>query len=120
MTHKLDFSLASSETIEDTLSQQIEAIRLKHNITQQVLADMSGVSRSTITRLAQDGKGISFDSLIRIMQALNLESHLKAMLPDPNISPLDILKSKGKSRQRARLKKREAKNWTWDGKEESS
>jgi len=94
--------------------QQIEAIRLKHNITQQVLADMSGVSRSTITRLAQDGKGISFDSLIRIMQALNLESHLKAMLPDPSISPLEILKTKGESRQRARLKKKTAKPWTWD------
>lgn len=117
MMHKIDFSLASSEAIEDALSQQIEHIRLSRNITQAQLAKQAGVSRSTLTRLGQEGKGVSLNSFIRIMQALQLHSHLKALLPDPGISPLERLKLEGKDRQRARRKKKTSQEWTWDDEE---
>ena len=73
MEHKIDFSLVSSETIETALSRRIEDIRLSRNQTQAQPADQAGISRSTITRLVQDGKGISLDSFIRIMQALRTD-----------------------------------------------
>jgi len=82
MTHKIDFSVASSEAIEDALSERIEALRLQQNITQSHLAREAGVSRSTITRLAQQGKGISLDSFIRILQALQLQHNLESLLPN--------------------------------------
>ena len=114
MTHKIDFGLASSETIEDALSERIEEIRLKRNITQSRLAREAGVSRSTITRLAQEGKGISLDSLIRVLKALQLADNLGTLLPDPGLSPLEELeKSSQPSRQRARARKRDQKKWTW-------
>ena len=114
MTHKIDFGLASSETIEDALSERIEKIRLKRNITQSRLAREAGVSRSTITRLAQEGKGISLDSLIRVLKALQLADSLGTLLPDPGLSPLEELeKSSQPSRQRARARKRDQKKWTW-------
>ena len=114
MTHKIDFHLASSEKIEGALSRRLEEIRLSRNITQSRLAREAGVSRSTITRLVQDGKGISLDSFIRIMQALQLQGHLEALLPDPTIRPLERIKMKGKRRQRARPRKTEKQEWTWD------
>lgn len=114
MTHKLDFSLASSEMIEDELSQRIEEIRLRRNITQKRLAEEAGVSRSTITRLAQDGKGISLDSFIRILKALQIADNLQVLLPDPGISPLEDLKRKSQpERQRARPKTKQKKKWNW-------
>ena len=114
MTHKIDFGLASSETIEDALSERIEKIRLKRNITQSRLAREAGVSRSTITRLAQEGKGISLDSFIRVLKALQLADSLGTLLPDPGLSPLEELeKSSQPSRQRARARKRDQKKWTW-------
>ena len=114
MMHKIDFNLASSETIENALGDRIEKIRLKQNITQSRLAKEAGVSRSTITRLAQEGKGISLDSFIRILKALQLTNNLEALLPDPGLSPLEELKRDSQpSRQRARTRKQDQKKWTW-------
>ncbi len=114
MMHKINFNLASSKAIEDALSERIEEIRLKRNITQSRLAREAGVSRSTITRLAQAGKGISLDSFIRILKALQLANNLEALLPDPRLSPLEELeKDSQPSRQRARARKQDRKKWTW-------
>lgn len=114
MAHKVDFSLTSSENIETVLSRQLERIRLSRNLTQSQLARQAGVSRSTIARMAQNGKGISFDSFIRIMQALQLQSHLETLLPESGISPLERLEMAGKDRQRARGKIKNTEPWTWN------
>ena len=114
MRHKINFDLSSSEAIEDALGKQIEEIRLKRNITQSRLAREAGVSRSTITRLVQKGKGTSLDSFIRILKALQLASNLGVLLPDTGPSPLEELEKNGQPpRQRARAKKRGQKKWTW-------
>ena len=52
-----------------TLCKRLEEIRLSKNISQAALAREAGVSRSTMTRIA-DGRSISLDSFIRVMQAL--------------------------------------------------
>ena len=114
MTHKVEFALASSEDVEAALGRRIDAIRLSRNLTQAQLAEKAGVSRSTLTRLAQDGKGISLDSFIRILQALQLHDHLQALLPDPAMSPLMQLETKGQVRRRARAKKKNTDAWTWN------
>ena len=108
-----DFSLTSSTDIEAALCERIEAIRLSRNMTQTELAKQAGVSRSTLTRLARGDTGISLDSFIRILQALDLHTHLETLLPDPSISPLQRLEKKGKQRQRARPKKTETTEWEW-------
>ena len=102
MDYKIDFSLATSEAVEDTLGKRLEEIRLSRNITQDDLARAAGVSRSTVKRLAQSGKGVSLDSFIRIIQALDLSGRLQALLPDPDDSPLLQLARHGKRRRRAR------------------
>ena len=113
MKHKNDFSITSSSVIESAMCERIEAIRLSRNITQTALAKLAGVSRSTLTRLARGDTGISLDSFIRIMQALDLHTHLETLLPDPSISPLQRLEKKGKQRQRARPKKAQSTDWEW-------
>lgn len=115
MTHKIDFNIASSQAIEDALSERVEEIRLQQNITQSRLAREAGVSRSTITRFAQSGKGISLDSFIRILKALHMTNHLEALLPKPGLSPLEELKrAKQPPRQRARTTKKDQKKWSWE------
>ena len=112
---ELDTTLASSEQIESALGERIEAIRLQRNMTQQRLAEEAGISRSTVTRLGQAGKGISLDSFIRILKALQLADNLKTLLPEPDISPLDMLEHEDRPmRQRARQSSKAQKRWTWD------
>ncbi|MBX2867559.1 MAG: helix-turn-helix domain-containing protein [Acidiferrobacterales bacterium] len=110
-------NILASTQIENELGRQIESIRLSRNITQSQLADAAGVSRSTISRLAKENAGISLDSFIRILQALDLTEQLETLLPDPEIRPLQQLSKKSYSRQRARQSgsgtSQSEESWTW-------
>ena len=112
MTHKIDFSVASSSAIIKALFERIEEIRLSRNISQAELAKEAGVSRSTITRLAR-GESLSVDSFVRIMQALGLADHLEALLPNPNVRPVERIRLDGKERRRASSKRKVAGTWSW-------
>ena len=112
MTHNIDFSIASSEAIINALFQQIEQIRLSRNVSQAALAKEAGVSRSTITRLAS-GENISIDSFVRVIQALGLADHLAALLPNPNVRPVERIRLEGAERRRASPKLKASGNWTW-------
>ena len=112
MTHKIDFAVASSDAVIDALFQRIEQLRLSRNISQAALAKEAGVSRSTITRLAS-GENISVDSFVRVMQALGLADHLEALLPNPNVRPVERIRLEGAERRRASPKRKAAGAWTW-------
>jgi len=117
MTHLIEFSTATSETIIQTLCKRLDAIRVSKNISQANLATQAGVSRSTLTRLA-DGKPISLDSFVRVMQALQLTEHLAALLPDPGVRPVDRVRRSGTERQRASRQRHQRNEWTWGDSEE--
>ncbi|KDA01883.1 helix-turn-helix domain-containing protein [Hyphomonas oceanitis] len=112
MTHKVDFATSSSQALIEALCKRLDEIRLSRNISQADLADEAGVSRSTLTRLA-DGQSISLDSFIRIMQALRLTDHLAALLPDPAVRPVDRVRLDGGERQRASSKRSATAPWAW-------
>jgi len=95
-----------------TLCKRLEEIRLSKNISQAALAREAGVSRSTMTRIA-DGRSISLDSFIRVMQALGLSNHLAALLPDPDVRPVERVRQAGKQRRRASGKRKATPPWTW-------
>ena len=112
MMLNMDFSHASSSAIITALFERLEEIRLSRNVSQAALAEEAGVSRSTITRLAQ-GQNISFDSLVRVMQALDLSDHLAALLPDPSVRPVERIRLQGRERRRASSKRETAESWQW-------
>ena len=89
-----------SDAIATTLCKRLEEIRLGKNISQAELARQAGVSRSTMTRIA-DGRSVSLDSFIRVMQALGLADHLAALLPDPEVRPVERARQEGKQRRRS-------------------
>ena len=110
--HSIDFQSASSEAVIAALGKRLDEIRLARNIAQADLAREAGVSRSTLTRLA-DGRPVSLDSFVRVMQALHLGDHLAALLPDPTIRPVDRVRLDGAERQRASGRRAPASPWTW-------
>lgn len=112
MPPKPNFSTAPSSVVTATLGRRLDALRLSRNITQADLAREAGVSRSTMTRLA-DGQGVSLDSFVRIMQALKLSDHLEALLPATPVRPIEQLRFEGGERQRARAKKETSPTWQW-------
>ena len=100
-----------------SLGQRVEAYRISRNLKQAELAEMSGISRSTLARI-EGGKGGTIDSLVRVMRALELEDRLLEIVPDATLSPLDPRSDKGKTRQRVRRPEGEieTEEWTWDDK----
>lgn len=112
MIHKIDFATASTEAIIKALGKHIDEIRLSQNITQADLANEAGVSRSTLSRLS-DGKPVSLDSFVRVMQALRLGDHLAALLPDQSIRPVDRVRLGGAERQRASGRRADPSDWHW-------
>ena len=113
MTQKIDFKIASSAEIETYLCARLEAFRLSQNMNQSELAKRASISLRTLTRLATGEGGVSFDTIIRVMLALNLHHHLENFIPDPTVRPIERVQFKGKQRQRARRKPTEAEPWTW-------
>lgn len=112
MSRKLDFTTSSSAAIAAALCKRLEEIRLSKNISQAELAKQAGVSRSTMTRIA-DGQSTSLDSFIRIIKALGLAGHLAALLPDPEVRPVELVRYDGKHRRRASGKRKASKPWSW-------
>jgi len=115
MPDYLDYSTASSSQIEADLCQRLARFRLSRNITQAQLADAAGVSPRTIGRM-ESGEGVSLDTFIRVLMALNIQRRLAAALPDPAVRPVERVASGGTERRRARPGKPpdSHRTWTWD------
>lgn len=113
----------STETVnnlEAQLGERLARLRLSRNLTRDQLAKEAGASKRTLARL-EAGQGVSLDSFIRVLLALNLESNILAMLPDPAVRPAERVRLKGRERQRARPVKPEIKpasEWVWGDDEE--
>ena len=119
MFYNIEFSVATSAQIEAALCKRLESIRLSRNITQEQLAEEAGVSTRTIGRL-EKGEGVSMDTFIRVMMALSIQQNLEALLPDPNVRPIERVGMGAGERKRARPAKSmdELPGWSWgDGEE---
>ena len=101
MADNVDYNLASSEQIVADLGGRLGRLRLASNTTQADLAKKAGLGTRTLARL-ESGEGGTIDSLVRAIIALGLRSHLEALLPDPNIRPMERVQLRGRERQRAR------------------
>lgn len=100
MARNLNLNLLSSHELEAWLCRQLETARLRKNINQTRLAEQAGVSRRTISRL-ENGQGVSLDTFIRVMRALELGDRFADLIPDAGIRPVDRVNQKHSERKRA-------------------
>ena len=113
MAQTFDYDIAAPEDVEAELGRRLEALRLSKNRNQSQIAEEAGVSRRTITRL-ENGEGVSLDTFIRVMQALEVADRFHTLLPDPAVSPIDRVRLKGRTRKRARPgSNKDAEPWQW-------
>jgi transcriptional regulator with XRE-family HTH domain len=82
------------------IGARIKALRLAQNLRVADLAAKSGVGARTISRL-ENGTPINLEQLIRILRGLGRLQALDAFLPPQPISPIQLVKMKGRERQRA-------------------
>ncbi len=97
------------------IGQRLSQQRIGLDLTQAELSREAGVSKRTVERV-EAGESTQTATLIRILRALQLLNNLEALLPESGPRPMDLLKMRGKTRQRASPKKRQELNrndWTW-------
>jgi len=110
--------LLSDESILSEMGARIAHRRLELQLTQANLAEQAGVAKRTVERI-EAGASAQMASLIRLFRVLELLPGLELLLPQSLPSPMDLLKHKGKQRQRASGQRQasgieEPKPWSWD------
>jgi transcriptional regulator with XRE-family HTH domain len=111
--------LLSDDAILAELGERISQCRIDRSFTQAELASQAGVSKRTIER-AEAGASTQLASMIRIMRVLDLLPNLEHAMPAVEPRPMDLLKRKGKVRQRASRSDSPAEvrePWSWDDKQ---
>ena len=89
----------SDRAIVQEIGQRLEQLRLEQNIDQETLAEEVGITPKTYRALIKgQGKLLNF---IKVMRALGVLEQLDEWLPASDFSPMELLKLKGKQRQRA-------------------
>lgn len=91
----------SNVAIIQEIGKRVKEIRLDKNLTQQELAKMSGISLFTVAQIER-GKPVSLAMLIPVLRELRLIDNLELLLPQREISPVELLKAKGKVPKRAK------------------
>lgn len=99
--HINDWSVMTDKAIVTHICLQLRQLRLDQNMTQEQLAERSGLGRATISRI-EKGQAVSLLTLVQLLRALNSLNLLDAFQRvTPEISPLQLLKEQKPPRYRA-------------------
>ncbi len=107
--------LMTDDAILAEIGNRIARYRIDQQVTQANLAEQAGVSKRTVERV-EAGASVQFSTIIRILRALDAMQGLDRMIPEPPVRPMELLKHKGKVRQRASSPHRSdttPQKWTW-------
>lgn len=91
--------LKSDKEITEIMGSRLRAARLRSNISQEQLATAAGISIKAV-QTAEKGES-RLPTYIKILRVLDALDHLDNFLPEPSISPLEVVKLQGKLRKRA-------------------
>ncbi|MCA9432114.1 MAG: helix-turn-helix domain-containing protein [Candidatus Omnitrophica bacterium] len=110
--------LLSDDAILAEIGERLVRRRLELDLSQATLADQAGVSKRTVGRI-EAGESTQLSSIIRVLRVLDLVDRLDALAPESGPRPMDLLKLKGKERQRVSRKKKPPADqpWRWGDEE---
>jgi transcriptional regulator with XRE-family HTH domain len=98
-----DWHLLTDLEVLAEFGTRIRLARMERNLTQQLLADRSGLNRSTIRDL-ENGRSVNLLSLMQLLRSMELLNQLDLLLPGSSQSP--VLAKLQKERKRVKLSKK--------------
>ena len=108
--------LIADDAILAEIGGRVARRRLDLQLTQADVAEQAGVAKRTVERI-ESGASAQMSSIVRILRVLDLLSGLDRLISEAGPRPMDLLKRKGKVRQRAsshRRSRRSDEPWSWD------
>jgi putative transcriptional regulator len=103
----MDYYSLSDSAIEQEIGARLKALRLRRNVTQQALADATGLSVTAIKGIESGGGRIA--TLIAVLRQLAALDQLEQFIPEISVSPLQLARRKGKPSERASRRRKVAK-----------
>jgi len=101
----MDWNSKSNENVAQEIGKRLKTHRINKRFTQKQLAEKAGVSLFTIAQI-EKGKPVSISMLLPVLRVLRLLDNMELLIPEPQISPVALLKQKNKRIKRVRPKKR--------------
>ncbi|MFQ5705570.1 MAG: helix-turn-helix domain-containing protein [Gemmatimonadales bacterium] len=86
------------------VGRRLRAYRLQQNISVADVAARAGVSPNTVVNV-EAGRNARLLTLVRLLRVYGRLEAINAFLPPPQISPLQLVRERGRTRQRARTRK---------------
>jgi transcriptional regulator with XRE-family HTH domain len=108
--------LISDAAILAELGKRLARLRLDLQLTQADLAREAGISKRTVERI-EAGESAQMSNLIRICRVLDLLPGVDRFIPPVGPRPMDLIKNKGKRRQRASSNRKSGApddHWSWE------
>jgi len=108
-------SFLTDDVVLEALGQRLAAVRIARQMTQAKLAEEAGLSKRTVERM-EAGDSSQLSSLIRVLRVLGLLEGLDQLVPEARPRPLDLLKLRGRQRQRASSRSavnESSEEWSW-------
>ena len=96
----MDLSSMTNEAIIKILGERIQQKRLNKNLSQEDLSKKAGVSRRVIYQM-ESGHPTTLMTLISVLRGLNALGEIESFLPPSKLSPIQLAKLEGRTRQRA-------------------
>ena len=104
------------EALLGEIGERLRRVRIDATLTQASLARQAGVGRSTVERL-ESGQSTQLANFIRILRVLGLLEPVIEALPEPGVTPMDLLELRSRKRKRARRRKppsgQSEPSWRW-------
>lgn len=98
----MDIGLMSPDELAAELGGRVRSERLRRNWTQQTLAERSGVSRWTVTRM-EAGDSVALSNFLAVLVALGRSDDLDQVLRPAEAQTIEgFVGSAGPSRRRGR------------------
>lgn len=100
----------SDRNIVKEIGAALKNIRLDKNITQQQMANRTGLDRVTISKL-ENGRAatlLTFVQILRVLDKLDFFAHLNEAI---SVSPIKVAEAMGKKRKRASIKNSTSKEY---------
>lgn len=117
---RIESKLTDAGVLQE-FGERLERRRIDAGLTQAQLADEAGVSKRTVERM-EAGNSTDFTLILRVLRVLKLLEGLDQLVPDAPLSPMTLLKSRGRVRKRVGSPRkptdeaagsRSSKPWKW-------
>ncbi len=96
----MSFYSATDQAVLQDLGRRIRQRRLDRNLSQQDIAERTGLDRTTIGALEREGRA-TLMTFVQVLRALDALEELDGFLPELGPSPLELARRRGRVRQRA-------------------